>query len=98
MNFMGIFSHLGVKTKVEFSLIIIASILLALLLAMFIVTAVIRETGAIGCKKVPYGPGHEGKCGDSYFAVSVSDSGGVLRNPETAPTSGYMICCRAMRQ
>jgi hypothetical protein len=98
MNFMGIFSYLGVKTKVELSLLIIVLVLLALILAVFIVTAVIRETGAVGgCKKVPYGPGHEGRCGNGYFAVSVLDGEGVLRNPEAAPAAGYMVCCRVER-
>jgi hypothetical protein len=96
---MTIFSHLGIKTKVELSLVIITLVLLALFLAMFVVTAVIRETSAIGgCKKVPYGPGHEGKCGEGYFAVSVLDTSDILRNPEAAPAAGYMICCRIEKQ
>ena len=95
---MSIFSHFGIKTKVELALIIIVLILLAMLLAMFIATAVIRETSAVGgCKKIPFGPGREGKCGEDYFVVSVLDNAGILRNPDAAPTAGYMICCRAER-
>jgi len=93
---MAVFSHFGIKTKIELALVIITLILLAAVLAMFIVTAVIKETAAVGgCKKVPYGPDYESKCGDGYFAVSVLDSNDVLRNPEAAPTAGYMVCCRA---
>lgn len=93
---MGIPFFCDIKTTVKLPLIIIISVLLALLLVMFIVAAVIRETGAIGgCKKISYGPGQEGKCGNGYFVVSILDNDGILRNPEAAPTAGYMICCRA---
>lgn len=93
---MSIFSHFGFKTKIEFALVIIVLILLAMLLAMFIATAVIRETSAVGgCKKIPYGPGHEGKCDENYYVVSILDNSGILRNPDAAPAAGYMICCRA---
>ncbi len=93
---MTIFSHFGIKTRIELALLVIVLVLLAMVLAMFFITAVIRETAA-GCKKIPYGPGHEGKCGDGYFVVSILDSFGILRNPEAAPTAGYMICCRTAK-
>ena len=93
---MNIFSNFGIKTKVELTLLIIVLILLALISMMFIMTTVIRETSVVGCKKVPYGPGFEGKCGDGYYAVSILDRSGILRNPEAAPTVGYMICCRVV--
>lgn len=95
---MTIFSHFGVKTKIELALLVIALVLLAMVLAMFFITTVIKETTIVGgCKKIPYGPGQSGKCGEDYYVVSILDNSEILRNPDSAPTAGYMICCRAER-
>ncbi len=93
---MNLLSYLDIKTKVEIILIIIALVLLILVISIMIVTAVIQETSITGgCKKIPYGPGFEGRCDNGYYVVSILDKDGVLRNPDSGPASGYMICCRA---